>query len=131
GSHMSREEIRKVVEEYIRLLYTDPDQFKKAARDKLLSPDVRIEIGNYTFDSRNLDRFLDAMQEWASRYDRVEIRKVQVDGNHVRVEIELESNGKKWTFEIEVEVRNGKIKRIRQQVDPEYKKVVQNLWNNT
>nr|5TPJ_A Chain A, denovo NTF2 [synthetic construct] len=123
GSHMSREEIRKVVEEMVRKL----KQGSPEDISKYLSPDVRLEVGNYTFEgSEQVTKFWRMLTKFV---DRVEVRKVQVDGNHVRVEVEVEWNGKKWTFEVEVEVRNGKIKRIRLQVDPEFKKVVQNIWN--
>nr|5TRV_A Chain A, denovo NTF2 [synthetic construct] len=123
GSHMTQEEVRKIMEKLKKAFKQgNPEQIVS-----LLSPDVRVKVGNQEFSgSEEAEKMWRKLMKFV---DRVEVRRVKVDENRVEIEVEFEVNGQRYSMEFHFEVENGKVRRVEIRISPTMKKLMKQILN--
>nr|5L33_A Chain A, denovo NTF2 [synthetic construct] len=103
GSHMPEEE--KAARLFIEALEKgDPELMRK-----VISPDTRMEDNGREFTG---DEVVEYVKEIQKRGEQWHLRRYTKEGNSWRFEVQVDNNGQTEQWEVQIEVRNGRIKRV-------------------
>nr|5TPH_A Chain A, de novo NTF2 homodimer [synthetic construct]5TPH_B Chain B, de novo NTF2 homodimer [synthetic construct] len=121
--HMTEEEVRKIMEKLKKAFKQgNPEQIVS-----LLSPDVKVDVGNQSFSgSEEAEKMWRKLMKFV---DRVEVRDVRVFENAVMIAVEFEVNGQRYKMIFTFYVENGKVSMVSIYISPTMKKLMKQILN--